>query len=217
MRKFLCYDTNDAASGKIGVNSNGVLSPNATVPSTNGTAYQQLVTDGDGNVKWEDKPFGMEKGAVIRSVSGLSWSENTGYKKDEYPYKSVVDTNVFKTLDEIPDVDNNSTIQVVVDGVTYSNMTIDYSSSGGAYEISVYSEECPVFISSVNAYMADTVTVTFLSNRTDINSVQVIDLDKDSIKAMSSDFIEFASTTPGSSKKFKITVDDSGTITATEV
>ena len=105
----------------------------------------------------------------------------------------------------------------MVDGVTYSNMTIDYSSSGGAYEIHVYSEECPVFISSVNAYMADTVTVTFLSNRTDINSVQVIDLDKDSIKAMSSDFIEFASTTPGSSKKFKITVNDSGTITATEV
>ena len=55
MRKFLCYDTNDAASGKIGVNSNGVLSPNATVPSTNGSAYQQLVTDGDVNVKWEDK------------------------------------------------------------------------------------------------------------------------------------------------------------------
>ena len=55
MRKFLCYDTNDAASGKITVNSNGVLSPNATVPSTNGTAYQQLVTDGDGNAKWEDR------------------------------------------------------------------------------------------------------------------------------------------------------------------
>ena len=54
MKRFLCYDTNDAASGKINVSVNGVLSPNATVPSTNGTAYQQLVTDGEGNVKWED-------------------------------------------------------------------------------------------------------------------------------------------------------------------
>ena len=54
MKKFLCYDTNDAASGKIGVNSNGVLSPNATVPSTNGAAYQQLVTDGNGNTQWAD-------------------------------------------------------------------------------------------------------------------------------------------------------------------
>ena len=55
MRKFLCYDTEQAARGEIGVNSNGVLSPNATVPSTNGTANQQLVTDGEGNVKWEDR------------------------------------------------------------------------------------------------------------------------------------------------------------------
>lgn len=55
MKRFLCYDTNDAASGKIDVNSNGVLSPNATVPSTNGTIYQHLVTDGDGKVKWEDR------------------------------------------------------------------------------------------------------------------------------------------------------------------
>ena len=55
MKKFLCYDTNDAASGKIGVNSNGVLSPNATVPSTNGAANQYLVTDSNGNTKWEDK------------------------------------------------------------------------------------------------------------------------------------------------------------------
>ena len=55
MKKFLCYDTNDAASGKINVSANGVLKPNSTVPSTNGAANQQLVTDGDGNVRWEDR------------------------------------------------------------------------------------------------------------------------------------------------------------------
>ena len=54
MKKFLCYDTNDAASGKINVSANGVLKPNSTVPSTN-VANQQLVTDEDGNVKWEDR------------------------------------------------------------------------------------------------------------------------------------------------------------------
>ena len=175
------------------------------------------VTDSNDPAFIKNKPFGVEKGAVIRSVSGLSWSENTGYKKDEYQYKSDVDTNVFKTFDEIPNVNSGSTIQVVVDGVAYSNMVIIDADGGGAYERHVYSEECPVYIITVNAYMADTVTVTFLSNRTDINSVQVIDLGKDSIKAMSSDYIEFASTTSGSSKKFKITVDDSGAISATEV
>ena len=55
MKKFLCYDTNDAASGKVNVSANGVLRPNSTVPSTNGTAYQQLVTGGDGSVKWDDR------------------------------------------------------------------------------------------------------------------------------------------------------------------
>ena len=55
MRRLLCYDTNDAASGKINVDSRGMLKPNSTVPSTNGSAYQQLVTDGKGGVKWEDR------------------------------------------------------------------------------------------------------------------------------------------------------------------
>ena len=55
MKKFLCYDTNDAASGKIDVDSRGVLKPNSTVPSTNGASYQQLVTDGTGKAKWEDR------------------------------------------------------------------------------------------------------------------------------------------------------------------
>ena len=72
MKKFLCYDTNDAASGKIGVNSNGVLSPNATVPSTNGASYQQLVTDGSGNAKWEDR-LAYETEPVITAI----FKENT--------------------------------------------------------------------------------------------------------------------------------------------
>lgn len=55
MKKFLCYDTNDAASGKINVDSRGMLKPNSTVPSTNSEPYRQLVTDGEGKVKWEDR------------------------------------------------------------------------------------------------------------------------------------------------------------------
>lgn len=54
MKKFLCYDTNDAASGKINVSINGILKPNSTVPSGS-TPYQQLVTDGNGNTQWEDR------------------------------------------------------------------------------------------------------------------------------------------------------------------
>ena len=53
MKKFLCYDTNDVASGKINVDSRGVLkSVGSSIPSTDSAPYQQLVTDGTGNVNW---------------------------------------------------------------------------------------------------------------------------------------------------------------------
>lgn len=55
MKKYLCYDTNDAVSGRVNVDSRGMLRPNATVPSTNGAPFMQLVTDGEGNVNWEDR------------------------------------------------------------------------------------------------------------------------------------------------------------------
>ena len=75
MKKFLCYDTNDAASGKINVSTNGMLNPNSTVPSTNGASYQQLVTDGAGNVKWEDKPFGDVKSNIPGEIYEAGYTE----------------------------------------------------------------------------------------------------------------------------------------------
>ena len=54
MKKYLCYDTNDAVSGRVNVDSRGMLRPNATVPSTNGVPFMQLVTDADGKTQWTD-------------------------------------------------------------------------------------------------------------------------------------------------------------------
>ena len=70
MKKFLCYDTNDAASGKINVDSRGMLKPNSTVPSSNSTAYQYLVTDGEGGVKWEDRLAYDDSRLVVNLVRG---------------------------------------------------------------------------------------------------------------------------------------------------
>ena len=88
MKKFLCYDTNDAASGKINVDSRGILKPNATVPSTNGAPYQQLVTDGVGNTKWEDR--------LAYDYSKLFVDAGDGAKlikvSDEVPSWATVDT-----------------------------------------------------------------------------------------------------------------------------
>ena len=79
MKKFLCYDTNDAASGKINVDSRGMLKPNSTVPSTNGAPYQQLVTDSGGSAKWEDRlAYVATDEQVIFSQENIAFSEQNG-------------------------------------------------------------------------------------------------------------------------------------------
>ena len=81
MKKFLCYDTNDAASGKINVDSRGMLKPNSTVPSGS-TPYQQLVTDGDGNAKWEDRLAYETVGEVKHlDEKTLAFSDASGNRK----------------------------------------------------------------------------------------------------------------------------------------
>lgn len=73
MKKFLCHDTNDAASGKINVSANGMLKPNSTVPSTNGATNQQLVTDGEGGVKWEDRLAYDDSKPIVDDGHGIQF------------------------------------------------------------------------------------------------------------------------------------------------
>lgn len=87
MKKFLCYDTNDAASGKINVDSRGMLKPNSTVPSSNSAAYQQLVTDGEGGVKWEDR-LAYEGSRLAVNVGNLGQAVKVA---DEVPSWASVD------------------------------------------------------------------------------------------------------------------------------
>ena len=183
-------------------------------PGAGGSQADWNVTDSNDPAFIKNKPFGVEKGAVIRSVSGLVLSENTDNKKEEYPYKVDV-TNKFNPFDDSFDI-TTLKIQLVVNGMLYDNISTKTNSTSFGYQTVLSGENCPVMINSLYGYSADN-QVTIYSKTQDITSVKVIDMNKDSIKAMSSDYIEFASTTSGSTKKFKITVDDSGTISATEI
>ena len=187
MKKFLCYDTNDAASGKIGVNNNGVLSPNATVPSTNGSAYQQLVTDGEGNVKWEDKPFGMEKGAVIRSVSGLS-SHWSSYNYQQYSYRTS--TSIQNTFAPLSQITNTEAIRIEVNGVLYNDLVIEQRDSGVSLDVVIYSDDCPIYIqSSLGTSSPIYSQVLIYSKSLDVDSVKVIDLDGESVKKIDAQYL----------------------------
>ena len=109
MKKFLCYDTNDAASGKINVDSRGVLKPNSTVPSTNGAAYKQLVTDGNGNTKWEDRTHYQYEQTV--GVQEESVAFNKYHSSGVYAGHMDYSDNITFTVGQ--------TIKVVFDGQPY--------------------------------------------------------------------------------------------------
>ena len=99
MKKFLCYDTNDAASGKINVSANGVLKPNSTVPSTNGSSYQQLVTDGSGKVKWEDRLTYEVRTMVLDHVVNKFTTQSSNLPNVNYngTDKALTDDNIGDT------------------------------------------------------------------------------------------------------------------------
>ena len=120
MKKFLCYDTNDAASGKINVSTNGILQPNSTVPSpANGNAsYQQLVTDGDGAIKWEDRTHWVEK--TYEELIPEQTLTNGEYRNDVYWFL-VSDFTIAPNLE----------YTAVFDGVEYKCISADLG--GGGY------------------------------------------------------------------------------------
>ena len=119
MKKFLCYDTNDAASGKINVDSRGMLKPNSTVPSGS-TPYQQLVTDGNGNTQWEDRLAYVTTGEqVIFSQENIAFTEQNGvYASDSMPITAI---------------SSGEKVHVDFDGETYDCVAYVFDADSGSY------------------------------------------------------------------------------------
>ncbi len=199
MKRFLCYDTNDAANGKIGVNNNGVLSPNATVPSTNGTAYQYLVTDGDGNTKWEDR---------------LAYESIT---------EKILIDNVSVTVDRDSGASENVSCDwELIVGEKYTVQDGDYvaagvvAQEGNGYKFLVM-EDGAVYLYQYPGYWKYSCRANGQHTLTLSGpSASIKKIDPKYIPSELNEVI-LLSSTASSSKKFKITVDDSGAITATEV
>ena len=212
MKKFLCYDTNDAASGKISVNSNGVLKPNSTVPSTNGASYQQLVTDGSGNTKWEDRLAYEEVKTGWKTIinsSDVNWqaSGGAGGQSMMQPYnnttariepgcKYTVECNV-----GMYEGTANSYGVIKIDDIGLDISYVDYSN---------------MFMLSTPDMGSPATDISFILVNVDVSSADIKKIDKKFIPSELNEVI-IPSSTSGSSKKFKITVDDSGAISATEV
>ena len=202
----------------LNVNDNGELSING------GTPYQQLATDGSGNTQWEDRLAYSDSRVVVKDIGPNGESAFYAKVADEIPEWASVDAYIkFWTSDGknsygIPEyyfhlgnggfIVNGTIVFNAVDNTEYNgeNFSIVFPEKG-VYFLSADS----IYITGIASADSDTPEITWDGN------IDVIKkLDKKFIPSELNEIV-LPSSISGSSKKFKITVDDSGTITATEI
>lgn len=199
----------------LNVNDNGELSINGGMP------YQQLVTDGDGNTKWGDRLAYDDSRMVVDVRAGFRIVKVS----DEIPSWASVDASMKVWYSN----GNNHTATpknnvgfgngsfaafeasvfaffIATDNVEFELYNIVFPKKG-VYFISIDG----VYTTGIASADSDTPEITWDGN---IETLKTIDP-----KYIPSELNEIIlpSSTPSSTKKFKITVDDSGTISATEV
>ena len=199
-------------SDTLGVDENGKLGVNGGEP------YKSLVTDGEGGVKWEDRLAYEGSRLVVDYIQGYQLVKVA----DEIPSWASVDapmklwlsdgTNSTVTPEKYADLGNGS---FIVDEFVLIIATDNFKFNGvvlpekGVYFAKIAgSSAYAVGIASADS---DTPEIAWDGN---IETIKTIDP-----KYIPSELNEviLPSSTSGSSKKFKITVDDSGAISATEV
>ena len=202
----------------LGMNENDELS---LTGGSKGKAYQYLVTDGEGTVKWEDK-------LVYEEVKKYSLPHNTSGLESAQIGPSL--STYYKVSDDLPDPND------VIQGALYSgpdgiyldakvsdgyenNVNCLYDTNVGAfiicYQTSVTFFNKTYSVPSTGVYLS--ATINDMGDGDMYLQVQHVNtIDKKFIPSELNEMI-LPSSTSGSSKKFKITVDDTGTISATEV
>ena len=194
----------------LGVDDNGKLGVNGGEP------YKSLVTDGDGGVKWEDRlaydarklSLDLPGGAKLVKVA----DEVPSWASIDVPMKVWLSNGQHKTVSPEDYADFGNGRFGAMDAAFF--ITADNTEFNGR----VFPEKGVYFMLARSTYVtgiasadSDTPEITWDGN---VGTLKTIDQ-----KYIPSELNEIVlpSSTPGSSKKFKITVDDSGAISATAV
>ena len=202
----------------LNVNDSGELSIKGGIP------YQQLVTDGEGNTRWEDKMV------VDSELSDTSTNpvQNKVVKSalDAKPDAYVVtftmnsttgETSADKTFDEIKTAYSSGMFMLAKYVVSYTGINIIKGFSATCnYRPS---DNTIIFTFGFGTGVLDErergVTIGLIA--IDSNNNIAIQDKNSVILDLISNSIVLSSTTSGSTKRFAITVDDSGTIAARDV
>ena len=198
----------------LGMNENDELS---LTGGGEGKTYQYVVTDGEGNVKWEDR-LAYDDSRVVVDLGGGAWTVKVS---DEVPSWASVGTpmKIWGSNGDIITTNPQDSIDLgngsfEVEGSAFFIATDNFESHGSVFpEKGVYFAlfSDGVYVAGVSSFDSDTPKITWNGN---VRMLKTIDP-----KYIPSELNEIIlpSSTSGSSKKFKITVDDSGAISATEV
>ena len=197
----------------LGMNENDELS---LLGGGEGKAYQYVVTDGEGGVKWEDRLAYDDSKVVVDTGRGVQCvkvaDEIPSWASIDSPIKVWFSSGISETVipERYTDFGNGSftilgnVIIIATDNFEFNSVVFP--------EKGVYFRKSPdYYVSGIASADSDTPEITWDGN---IETIKTIDP-----KYIPSELNEIIlpSSTSGSSKKFKITVNDTGTISATEV
>ena len=198
-------------SDTLGVDENGKLGVNGGEP------YKSLVTDGEGNVKWNDR-LAYEDSRLVVDLASKGQAVKVA---NEAPSWASLDASINvwlsngHNLTDVPeyyvDLGNGSFLAgeeaffIAADNTEFDSFVFP--------EKGVYFRVAPneTYVSGIASADSDTPEITWDGN---IETIKTIDS-----KYIPSELNELIlpSSTPDSTKKFKITVNDSGAISVTEI
>lgn len=202
----------------LGVDDNGKLGVNGGEP------YKSLVTDGDGGVKWEDRLAYDDRKLSLDAGDGMKLvkvaDEVPSWASAEAPTKlwnNSGKSRIIPPTAEYYNILGNGSFSVI--GVVYFITTNNFNAGMDDF---IFPEKGVYFgfgapgggdfyVTGIASADSDTPEITWDGN---VGTLKTIDQ-----KYIPSELNEIVlpSSTPGSSKKFKITVNDNGAISATAV
>lgn len=183
-------------------------------------AGKQLVTDEEGNAVWEDKTEIAQSDWNVSDVNNASYIINKpfyeGQKKNAFLEQTEIDfSSGFYTMEKT--INSGVTYVINFDGTEYTIEAV-MKELGGDIRIPSLEQEDGLF--SIEGYSISCQdngihTVAIYTLGTYVKQIDEKFIPS-TIQRVGDDVV-IRSSTYGSTKKFKITVDDSGTLAATEV
>ena len=185
---------------------------------TGGAPYQQLVTDGEGNAKWEDRLCYRVVELQEIGNATIQSNDSSGLESGYYFQNATLNISLLGNAGKKYVIEFNGMKYDCVCRQTNDNFIF---AIGNSAIVDAAKEDTgePFFIyESMEGF-----NVVYWRESSG-NPVTVVSyVEKESTKKIPSEYLPdvssvvLPSSTSGSSKKFRITVDDNGTISATEV